>query len=677
MPPVAPATLGLTFLSPWGAAIAGALAIPALLALYFLKLRRRSVRISSTRLWRAVLEEMEVNTPFQRLRLTPLFLLQLLALLCLVLAIGRPAIPGLGVTGDRLILVIDHSSVMNLTDTAEGVTRLEKARTLARDLASRFEGESGTMIVSMSGNTEIRSGLTRDRRAVRDAIESIQPTDTVARFGPLAELLEPYLAITGDDQRGSTVVYVLTPGVFADSVTPALPRAEVIMHPIGGERTLDPAHTVGITGFSARRLPQDPTRAQLFIRVSQYGDEERPVSVRLRADGQRVQTFGLDVPPSRDGRPGQVAITPMIEVPVGVELEVDLADFDPPRPYQRAGIVMAPPPDPVVVMVGRINPSLRQAVIASGVRRIWSMTQEQYEPWLGGDRTGLPEDFPAITDVYIMIFEGYSPIDPPPVNAMFFAGVPPVANLDWIENDRDPPEAHFFLDWDRDHPLLRGVMLEEVTVENPGRLRLTPASRVLVEGPGGPAIAALEHRGQRFVLVGFQLTDPTRRVRMTDWVLQASFPIFIDNALSFLNPEAAQGELGGGDESLASLAAIAGRAPVPMPIWDDLETVTWQGPTTVRARLRDDSAVWPTPSRAGIYRAANTVPRSWRTIPVNIESAHAFDPNVRSELPLINTPTRTITAGDEGLRELWPYLVMLALILLTAEWLIYLRQANR
>ncbi len=59
---------------------------PAVLSLYFLKLRRRPVEVPSTMLWRKALEDLHVNSIWQRLRNNILLWLQLLFLLLAILA---------------------------------------------------------------------------------------------------------------------------------------------------------------------------------------------------------------------------------------------------------------------------------------------------------------------------------------------------------------------------------------------------------------------------------------------------------------------------------------------------------------------------------------------------------------------------------------------------------------
>ena len=78
----------MSLLNPW--ALLLLLAMPAVVLLYFLKLKRPAVRVPSSLLWRKVVEDMRVNSPFQKLKRSLLLLLQLLALLAAALALARP-----------------------------------------------------------------------------------------------------------------------------------------------------------------------------------------------------------------------------------------------------------------------------------------------------------------------------------------------------------------------------------------------------------------------------------------------------------------------------------------------------------------------------------------------------------------------------------------------------------
>src|SRR3954447_22841148 len=88
----------------------------AIIALYFLKLRRRPVQVPSTLLWRRSLEDLHVNSLFQRLRRNLLLFLQLLAVFAAMLALAGPRIKGTSSQGQRFVLAIDNSASMTATD---------------------------------------------------------------------------------------------------------------------------------------------------------------------------------------------------------------------------------------------------------------------------------------------------------------------------------------------------------------------------------------------------------------------------------------------------------------------------------------------------------------------------------------------------------------------------------
>src|SRR6478609_773084 len=108
----------MTFASPLSTAAWAALAgIPVgILALYFLKLRRRPVQVPSTLLWRKSLEDLHVNSLFQRLRRNLLLFLQLLVIALAMLALAGPRMKGTSGRSQRFVLLIDNSASMSAID---------------------------------------------------------------------------------------------------------------------------------------------------------------------------------------------------------------------------------------------------------------------------------------------------------------------------------------------------------------------------------------------------------------------------------------------------------------------------------------------------------------------------------------------------------------------------------
>ncbi|MFW5653649.1 MAG: BatA domain-containing protein, partial [Planctomycetota bacterium] len=85
-----PVLAAFGFAAPWLMVGAAAVSIPLLILLYCLKLRRREFMVGSTFLWQRAVADLQANTPFQRIRPSWLLFLQLLALILMLLALGRP-----------------------------------------------------------------------------------------------------------------------------------------------------------------------------------------------------------------------------------------------------------------------------------------------------------------------------------------------------------------------------------------------------------------------------------------------------------------------------------------------------------------------------------------------------------------------------------------------------------
>src|SRR5437660_3505899 len=135
-----------------------------IIALYFLKLRRRPVQVPSTLLWRRSLEDLHVNSLFQRLRRNLLLFLQLLAVLLAMFALAGPRVKGTSGQGRRFVLAVDNSASMSATDVSP--TRLAKAKEEARKVIDAMQSDDLAMIIAFSDRARVVSDYTGDRRAL-------------------------------------------------------------------------------------------------------------------------------------------------------------------------------------------------------------------------------------------------------------------------------------------------------------------------------------------------------------------------------------------------------------------------------------------------------------------------------------------------------------------------------
>ncbi len=109
---------------------------------YFLKLKRPRMNVPSLVLWRQVISDARVNSPFQRFKRNLLLLLQLLLLLLLVLAAMLPYLRGEVKRRRRLPVLVDCSASMAALSRQRGgrfvsVSSAEPPRAVLFDLLRR------------------------------------------------------------------------------------------------------------------------------------------------------------------------------------------------------------------------------------------------------------------------------------------------------------------------------------------------------------------------------------------------------------------------------------------------------------------------------------------------------------------------------------------------------------
>mgnify|MGYP006196792035 FL=1 len=153
---------------------------PLIVLLYFLKLKRAPLVVPSTYLWSRAIEDMHVNTIWQKLRRNILLWLQLLFVALLILAVLRPGNQAMQATQERLVLLIDQSASMNASVGSE--TRLEIAKRRATELIDGMSPESVAMIISFADEARVVQSYTNNRALLRRKLDQIQPTNRLTQL---------------------------------------------------------------------------------------------------------------------------------------------------------------------------------------------------------------------------------------------------------------------------------------------------------------------------------------------------------------------------------------------------------------------------------------------------------------------------------------------------------------
>jgi len=134
------------------------------------------------------------------------------------------------------------------------------------------------------------------------------------------------------------------------------------------------------------------------------------------------------------------------------------------------------------------------------------------------------------------------------------------ANTNWVQGVTSI-ESPAIVDWRSAHPLLRYAGFDNVQVMQSLTAKAPAWAVSLVDSPQSSLIFAGELGRQRIVWVGFDILE-------SNWPLRVSFPIFVANAVDWLNPASAQNSqllVKPGDAFRMSLARSEKSAQITLP----------------------------------------------------------------------------------------------------------------
>ncbi len=297
-----------------------ALVPPAIVALYFLKLKRQPLEVPSTYLWKRSIEDMHVNSLWQRLRQNLLLFLQLLLVALAMLALMRPGWESSKLDGERFIFLVDNSASMSATDVDGAKNRLDEAKKLVGGLIDQMDSGMTAMLVSFADTPQVVQEFTNNRRLLRERLESIQPTVRGTDLKGALELADGLanpsrMPIQEGDREIDVVeaqpatVYIFSDGRFEDVKGFALGNLKPYYIPLGSLE----AKNLAITAFSTRRSDAHPEERQAFVQVSNFTSEAQKPIVEVQLDGSFLDAKDVDVPAGESSG----VVFPLANAPAG------------------------------------------------------------------------------------------------------------------------------------------------------------------------------------------------------------------------------------------------------------------------------------------------------------------------------------------------------------------------
>ncbi|HEV2971531.1 MAG TPA: VWA domain-containing protein, partial [Pirellulales bacterium] len=595
----------------------------------------------------------------QRMRQSLLLFLQLLLLAIVALALLRPNWEGGRLAGDRYIFLVDNSASMNATDVVP--TRLDEAKRRVEQLLDQMDSGSKGMIISFSDTAQVEQSYTDNVQELRRALAAIRPTihstslDEALRLA--AGLANPSTSIEiGNAQLAEPLpakLYILSDGRFPDVRGFSLGNLEPEFVPIG----MADAANVGIIAFTTGRSELHPDQLQAFARLENHGAEPVTVNLELYLDGQLL-----------DARHSKIAAGEAASEAFGLGsvdrgvLRLAVTTPDVFMQDNQAWAVINPSRRARVLLVTSGNEPLQRALTVPSAQQWAEVTEIKPDALKNPEQKKLA----AAGAFDLVIYDRCRPEQMPQANTWFIGAVPPLA--DWSASD--PVVQPQIIDSDRSHPITQGIELGDVDVLEGRPLKAPPGATRLIDSNKGILMAISPREGFEDAVLGIDLlkTDEHGEAYAnTNWPIKLSFPLFVSNLLQYFgrNQQASAGASYHPGQPVVLRSDSAAPLVVRTPSGESAEI----------PRSRQSTFNFAQTDQLGVYEVREAG-KATQQFAVNLFDSRESDIRARTE-GSIKIGFSEVTAQsrwEPARREIWKFLLVLALGVLLFEWYIYNRR---
>lgn len=461
-----------------------------IILLYLLKMRRKDFNVPATFLWPKLTTEVRANSLLQKLKFSWLMVLQLIAISLIVAALARPQTQQEGLAGSVTVFVLDTSASMS-ADDADG-TRFDDAVARVRKAVSTAKPGDRFSLVEASTIPRVALPLSRDPARMRDALNSLSPTDAEC---DMAEALRLAAALVGTQESGHIVL--LSDGAFGEIENFSRGKAALHFQQVGSSSDNVAITAMGVADSTAGK--------QLYCGVRNYSANNKAATLSFYAEGKLFNSKKIEVVAGK-------AVGETSNVPPGANILEARIEVDDALPADNFAFVVADP-----------RSTLRVLLITKG--NIFLERALALDPRVTLDiAAALPEN----DSVYdIVVFDGVAEAKTNARGVLTFGAAGPPSIVRAVGSASKPRVSVS----DDDSALMKYVDLSSTFIDKAERVEPKQGAKVLVDSNQGPVIVASDI-GKKQIYVGFSVLD-------SDFALQIGFPIFVSNALDYMAGQAA------------------------------------------------------------------------------------------------------------------------------------------
>ena len=606
----------MTFFVPAAAVLA--LTLPAIVALYFLRIRRPTRVVPALHLWPNQIRDRQANVPWQRLRASWLLLLQLLVAAFLVAAAVQPALSATESFAPHSIVLLDASASMQAHDVQP--SRLDEAKRQVGVLIDQLSQQDTMTLIAVESTPRIVAPTTGDHDALHRGLSSI-----VATNGP-ADLSAALTLAAGIVRPAEYArAYLYSDGI----VEPLLASfADGVPFRIEYQRIGVSGENIGLTSLLVRTGPQ--SRAA-YLHIQNFGQQSHSTSLEWRSDTGLIDLRSITLA----GGQAQDLVLPVPAAATTVTARVaggDILSLD-----DSVTAIARAPRAFHVLLVTPGNVFLEQALRLRGDFELDVMAPAAYR---------------GASAYALAVFDRFSP--PVLPDSPFLMIDPPSGSP--LAGDKAVGIGRVRAS-DAGDPLLANVSLQDVHVARSQDLTATTFGRPLITSIQTPLVLVRDEPFRQ-VLVGFDIHE-------SDFPLRIGFPILVQNLSEWMLPSSVPSSSFHPDEQVTI---------VPQPGARSLSVVRPDG--SRRSLPSGSIATFGDTDLTGVYTVeqvvSGKVDRSWFAVNLFSDSTSQVKPVDRLTLP----PTRSVVgmpSSRPGQIVIWPWIAFVALAIVVAEWLAFHR----